>query len=143
MSLKSPHILLAAGNLNKLKINLVNVIDDTAIHAIEDEINKNVAKLYLLGKSHYSFAIRQNNRSWRQKVSRLYYGAYNASRAVRLCVTGEYSADSGDHKKIGNLPDGFPNRATYSNRLSTLRDDRNLCDYDHTVNCSDLSIGSC
>jgi hypothetical protein len=140
MALKSPHILLAAGNLQKLKLNLVNVIDDNAIKAIEAEICGNAAKLYLLGKQHYVFAIKQNKNAWRQKISRLYYGAYNVSRAVRLCVSGEYSTDAGDHKKIGSLPSDFPNQAIYSNRLTALRDDRNLCDYDHTARCADLSI---
>jgi hypothetical protein len=42
MALKSPHILLAAENLNKLKLNLVNVIDAAAMHAIEEEISMNV-----------------------------------------------------------------------------------------------------
>jgi hypothetical protein len=141
MALKSPHILLAAGNLKKLKLNLVDVIDDNAIQAIEEEICCNAAKLYLLGKHHYIFATKQNKNAWRQKVSRLYYGAYNVSRAVRLCVSGEYSGESGDHKKIGDLPKDFPTRASYSNRLTALRDDRNLCDYDHTARCADLSIG--
>lgn len=141
MAMKSPHILLAAGNLNRLKLNPANVIDATAMRAIEEEIRVNAAELYLLGKTHYSFAIRQNNRAWRQKISRLYYGAYNVSRAVRLCVSGEYSSDPADHKKISELPDDFPHQATYNNRLSVLRGDRNLCDYDHTARCGDLSIG--
>jgi len=141
MLLKQPHILLAAGNLNKLKTNLAHVIDAKAMGAIEAEINVNTVKLYTLGKDHYRFAIRQNNRSWRQKISRLYYGAYNASRAVRLCVKGEFSQDVGDHDKIGELPDDFPRREQYRNRLKTLREDRNLCDYDHTARLADLSIG--
>jgi hypothetical protein len=56
-------------------------------------------------------------------------------------VSGEYSSESGDHKKIGDLPKNFPTHASYSNRLAALRDDRNLCDYDHTARCADLSIG--
>jgi hypothetical protein len=49
MAMKSPHILLA-GNLNKLKLNIANVIDATAMHAIEEEICINAAELYFLGK---------------------------------------------------------------------------------------------
>jgi hypothetical protein len=89
----------------------------------------------------FSFAARQNNRWWRQKISRLYYGAYNVSRAVRLCVSGEFSDDSTDHKRIGDLPADFPNQALYKNRLNSLRDDRNLCDYDHTARAADLAAG--
>lgn len=139
--MKSPHLLLAAGNLNRLKANLVNVVDANAMSAIEAEIHSNTSKLYLLGKSQYMFAIKQNKNAWRQKISRLYYGAYNVSRSIRLCVSGEYSTDSSDHKKIGSLPDDFPTYSRYGNRLSVLREDRNLCDYDHTVRCADLSIG--
>jgi hypothetical protein len=141
MALKSPHILLAAGNLNKLKLNLVNVIDAAAMHAIEEEISMNAAALYFLGKTHYSFAIRQTNRAWRQTISRLYYGAYNVSRRVGLYMSGEYSSESDDHKTIGDLPKDFPTRESYRNRLAALRDDRNLCDYDHTARSADLSIG--
>jgi hypothetical protein len=139
--MKTPHILLAAGNSRKLKNNLINVVDSAAISAIEAEICANVAQLYILGKHHCSFALRHNNRWWRQKISRLYYGAYNVSRAVRLCESGEFFEDSTDHKKIGNLPDGFPNQALYKNRLNSLRDDRNLCDYDHTAHLADLAVG--
>jgi hypothetical protein len=139
--MKSPHLLRASANVRKLKENLVNVVDAVAISAIEAEICANVGQLYVLGRSHYYFAIRQNNRSWRQKISRLYYAAYNVSRAVRLCVGGEYSIDVSDHKKIETLPDDFPNKNRYSNRLGVLRDDRNLCDYDHTAKIADLVIG--
>jgi hypothetical protein len=139
--MKTPHLLRAGANVRKLKDNLVNVVDVGAISAIEKEICLNAAQLYALGRSHYNFAIRQNNRSWRQKVSRLYYGAYNVSRAIRLCVNGEYSIDSSDHRKIEILPDDFPNKNRYANRLGVLRDDRNLCDYDHTAKLTDLIVG--
>jgi len=137
---KSPHILKASSNVRRLKENLVLVIDPTAIAAIETEIGRNVSQLYALGQNHYQFAVRQNNRSWRQKISRLYYAAYNVSRAVRLSDNGDYSTDSGDHKRIEQLPDTFPNRNMYGNRLGVLRDDRNLCDYDHTGRLNDLVI---
>lgn len=139
-NMKSPHLLRAGTNVRKLKDNLSNVVDPTAIAAIETEICANVAQLYALGRGHYQFAIRQNNRAWRQKISRLYYASYNVSRAIRLCANGEYSIDSSDHKKIEALPDDFPNKNTYANRLGVLRDDRNLCDYDHTATLADLMI---
>jgi hypothetical protein len=138
--MKAPHLLLASGNPRKLKENLVQILDQQAILAIEAEILSNVAQLYLLGRGHYNFAVRQGNRAWRQKISRLYYGAYNASRAARLLSFGEYSAESGDHKKIEKLPSDFPSQSTYSNRLSVLREDRNLCDYDHTASIQDLIL---
>jgi hypothetical protein len=140
--MKSPHLLRAGTNVRKLKDNLVNVVDATAISAIEAEICANVTQLYALGRNHYYFAVRQNNRSWRQKISRLYYAAYNVSRAVRLGVNGDYSVDSSDHKKIESLPDDFPDKNKYANRLSVLREDRNLCDYDHTAKLADLVVGA-
>ena len=139
--MKSPHLLRASANVRRLKDNLASVVDATALSAIEAEILINVAQLYGLGRSHYHFAIRQNNRSWRQKISRLYYGAYNVSRSIRLCVSGDYSIDSSDHKKIEDLPGDFPNKNKYANRLGVLRDDRNLCDYDHTARLADLVVG--
>jgi hypothetical protein len=138
---RSPHILRAATNVRQLQNNLASVVDARAIAAIEAEICRNVAQLYRLGRHHYSFAIRQHNRSWRQKVSRLYYAAYSVSRAVRLCVNGDFSEDSSDHRKIGAIPVDFPNQASYTNRLSVLREDRNLCDYDHTALLPDLLVG--
>jgi hypothetical protein len=139
--MKSPHLLHAGANVRKLKENLINVVDAAAISAIETEICTNVAQLYVLGRNHFFFAVRQNNRSWRQKISRLYYAAYNVSRAVRLCVNGEYSMDASDHKKIETVPEDFPNKNKYANRLGVLRDDRNLCDYDHTAKLADLVMG--
>ena len=53
--MKSPHILLAGGNVTKLKNNLIRVIDANAIQAIENEINLNTKKLYILGKTHFLF----------------------------------------------------------------------------------------
>jgi hypothetical protein len=135
---KSPHLLLAAANVRRLHSNLVDVLERAALDAIETEIHVNVGQLYSLGRSHFLFANRQGNRDWRQKISRFYYAAYNVSRAVRLCVNGEYSTDASDHKKIEVLPDDFPDKNTYANRLAVLREDRNLCDYDHVANRGDL-----
>lgn len=138
--MKTPHLLLAAGNVRRLKTNLVHIVDAAAIGAIEADICANCAQLYVLGRSHYRFAKKQSSKDWRQKISRLYYGAYNVSRAVRLCVNGEFSTEVGDHKKIDVVPDDFPNKNTYANRLKVLRDDRNLCDYDHTAVLGDLVL---
>jgi hypothetical protein len=138
--IKAPHILLVTGNPRKLRENLVDILDATAISAIEQEILNNIAQLYSLGRNHYLFALRQNNRAWRHKMSRFYYAAYNASRSIRLSVSGEYSTDSSDHKKIEVLPRDFPNSNTYGNKLGILREDRNLCDYDHTATLGDLIL---
>lgn len=138
--MKSPHILRASGNVQQMRANLVDVLDAAAIAALERAIAQNAAQLFRLGMAHYYFARRQNSRAWRQKISRLYYAAYNISRAVRLSFNGEFSVEVGDHKKVDVLPGDFPNVNTYSNRLSALREDRNLCDYDHTARIRDLVV---
>ena len=135
---KSPHLLLAASNVRKLHNNLTAVLEQTALDAIEAEIQANTRQLYSLGRSHLLFANRQHNRDWRQKISRFYYAAYNVSRAIRLSINGEYSTEVADHKKIEVLPDDFPDKNTYANRLGVLREDRNLCDYDHAASRGDL-----
>ena len=112
--MKSSH-LLNLGNPRKVKGNLSSILDKAALDRIETEIEKNVLALLDLAKRHYNFARKQSNPNWRQKISRLYYAAYNASRAVRLYVSGHYSTDVRDHQKSEKLPDDFPNRAQYVN----------------------------
>jgi hypothetical protein len=135
---KSPHILLAAANCQRVKSNLSYILNATAMAAIDAEIEKNVKGLFRLGLEHHAFASALPLPNWRQRISRDYYGAYNVARAVRLANDGSYSTDVGDHKKATELPDAFPNQSTHSNRLGVLRDDRNLADYDHTAAASDL-----
>lgn len=137
-ALKEPHLLLASSNPRKLLRNVRHLIGERASRAIEREIKNNVAALYALGLEHYRFATKAPRRQWRQRISRLYYGAYNVKRAVQLYVEGVYRTDSSDHKNIGKLPDDFPNSTMYGNQLSGLRDDRNLADYNHTAGPDDL-----
>jgi hypothetical protein len=134
--MKAPHILLAGKNARRLKANLVGILDQAAMDAIEAAIISNVGDLYALGQYHFAFAARQNAVDWRQKISRLYYAAYSVSRCVRLAVNGDYSEEVEDHKDVANLPQDFPDLNTYKNRLRELRGDRNTCDYDHTAKSS-------
>lgn len=139
--MKTPH-LLNLSNSRKVKQNLSGILDAQALDIIEAEIRANAVSLYRLGQQHYRFAQRQTSPNWRQKVSRLYYAAYNVARSIRLFMNGEYSTDVKDHQKFENLPDDFPSRARYSNQLVVLREDRNTCDYDHTASAGDLVLGS-
>lgn len=134
--------LLRLGNPRKIKENLKYLLNQEAIDTIEAEIERNCKKLYDLSLLHYRFAVKLPNPHWRHKVSRLYYSSYAASRAVRLYVAGEHSTDVKDHQKIGNLPDDFPERARFNNKLALLRDDRNTCDYDHTSCAGDLFMST-
>lgn len=139
--MKTPH-LLNLGNPRKVKDNLSGLLDAAALGLIELEIEGNTRALMALARTHYRFAMRQSPPNWRQKVSRLYYAGYNAARALRLYVHGDYSTDVKDHQKFEKLPDDFPSRSKYKNQLAILREDRNTCDYDHLSMASDLALGS-
>jgi len=138
--MKSPHILLLNKNVVEIKKELSGVLSKKSAKAFDVEIKQNVIQLFSLGEQHYNFARTTSGAHWRQVVSRAYYGAYGISRAIRLATTGAYTRESKDHEKIGDLPDDFPDKATYANRLRLLRDDRNLCDYDHSAVQPDLAI---
>lgn len=139
--LKEPHVLLASGNPKKLIRNLALILSPIELRKIQEEVDRNAVSLYMLGVSHYSFAMAIGLSEWRQSISRLYYAAYNVKRAVSLTCEGLFSMDSGDHMKIDSLPDGFDNIGTYKSRLKSLRDDRNLSDYSHLAVESDLLYG--
>jgi len=140
--MKSPHILLLKKNVVDLKRELAGVLNKGSARAFDREIRRNVIQLFHLGKNHLDFARSTRPPHWRQVVSRCYYGAYSVSKAVRLAVSGQYSQEVKDHEKVSDLPDDFPDKSTYANRLRLLRDDRNLCDYDHTAVEADLGLSS-
>ena len=137
--MKSPHLLLA-GNAQRVRANLVSILDALGLAAIDKEITLNAARMYDLALQHYKFAAQLPGPTWRHKISRLYYAAYHVSRCLRFMTSGEYCQEVTDHKKVDDLPQDLPNRATYANRLTALRDDRNLADYDHTATEAELVI---
>lgn len=137
--MKEPH-LLRAGNCRKIQRNLKTILSPESTASLEAEIERNTRGLLNLGLQHFRFARKLPRRYWRQRVSRCYYGAYNASRALRLYVKGEYSTDSQDHAKVGDLPDDFPETNTFKTLFDTLRADRNSCDYDHECREADLLV---
>jgi hypothetical protein len=140
--MKSPHILLLNKNVVELRRELGSILSRKSTAAFDAEVRENVIQLFSLGRHHFDFAQALGSANWRQIVSRSYYGAYSVSKAVRLAVSGQYSREVKDHEKVGDLPDDFPDKNTYANRLRLLRDDRNLCDYDHTVVEADLGMSS-
>ena len=137
--MKEPHILLLNKNVGELRRQLAGILSAKSARAFDAEIKENVVQLFKLGEEHYRFASNVHGSHWRQIVSRSYYAAYNISKAIRLMVNGHYSKEVKDHDHVGHLPDDFPNKSTYANKLGLLRDDRNLCDYDHTAFQTDLS----
>ena len=128
-------------NPNVIKEGLSDILDHPSLNKIQNEIDNNVMTLFMLGINHYEFALKQNKSDWRHKISRFYYAAYHVARAIRFHYSGVYSTESGDHKKIGELPKGFPNEEKYATDLPTLRDDRNTCDYDHAATENDITFG--
>lgn len=139
MKLKTPHLLLV-GNPQRLIANVEHLISVRACAQLKHEIDRNVKALFSLGEQHFQFAQTLPPLYWRHKISRLYYGAYNVDRAVRLKLDGSYSTDGTDHKNIGQLPAKFPDQAKYANQLKVLREDRNLADYSHDSVENDLII---
>ena len=130
---KPPHILLASSNVRRMEVNLAHVLDAPMKSALAAEIARQAREMFLLGQQHFTFAGSLAAAHWRQKISRYYYAAFNVWRAVALHVTGSYSQDVDDHKKVGTLPSDFPTRGTYEVQLPVLRVDRNMCDYDPPV----------
>ena len=138
--MKSPHILLASSNTQKMLKNIRPLLDQNACNAIQEEIDKNVKALFDLGLEHFNFAKQAPSQYWRQRISRFYYGAYNVRRALQLHYNGDYNTDVSDHKKIYNMPDDLPNKEIYKSQLVAIREDRNLADYDHSASESDLTL---
>lgn len=135
--MKRPHLLLAASNVRRVRENLIGTVNQDGLDAIDRGIELNVSQLVDLGMRHFKFADGVAASDWRQSVSRLYYAAYHAARAVRLFVAGDYSEDASDHKRWSSFAD-FPDRERFATEMATLRDDRNTCDYDHTATIRSL-----
>lgn len=128
-------------NPRKIVSALAGIIDQSAIDSIELEIRRHSQMMFDLSLKHFRVADRLGSPDWRQKVSRAYYASYNSSKMLRYFIEGYHSKEVSDHKKIGDIPTDFPQRSIFSNRLQIMREDRNLCDYDHDAHAIDLSIG--
>jgi hypothetical protein len=138
--LKEPHLFNAASNPFKIIRNLAGILLVTELDKIRAEVDANVVGLFRLGQVHFVFARSVPAAEWRQRVSRLYYGAYNVRRAVALKYDGTFSTDSSDHQNVDKIPDAVNNAATYRVKLKNLREDRNLADYNHLAQETDLLV---
>lgn len=136
-NLISPHVLLI-GNPYSAINNLQGILVEEELEKIRVAVRKEVKLLYLLGQDHFQFAQSISHTFWRQKVSRLYYAAYNTRRSVQLQDSGKYSTDVSDHKDIDNLPQNLNKKTIHGSMLKQLRDDRNLADYSHLGKAEDL-----
>ena len=141
--MKSTHPLNL--NLSKVISCLDAVLEPEEIQKIREELYRNVRLVLRLSEGHLRFAHAsrtQGSGGWRQVVSRGYYCCYCASRAIRLGKTGVFSTEVEDHKKIGDLPTAFPDRAKWADILTKFRADRNLSDYDHTAKKDELEYSA-
>lgn len=140
VALKEPHLFNAGSNPMKVIRNLAGILSAAELDKIRQEIVANAVGLFRLGENHYTFACGLPPAHWRQRVSRFYYGAYNIRRAVALKHDGSFSTDSSDHKNVDSIPNALANASVYKSKLTNLRDDRNLADYNHLAIETDLLI---
>lgn len=124
-------IITVSSNTREVISVLAGVVSEEAVLQLNRELERHVFLLLELAEEHCVLAESVSSSRWRQKVSRAYYAAYNARRAVELYVNGVYKTDSSDHKNLHKMPDDFPGKETKVARLRDLREDRNAADYDH------------
>jgi uncharacterized protein (UPF0332 family) len=92
--------------------------------AIKDRLN--LAQILLQEASQASTASKP---AYRTVVSRAYYAMYHCIRA--LCFFYHGGDDNEPHNKLPKaIPDDFPERARWENKLKQARLDRNRADYD-------------
>jgi hypothetical protein len=126
-------------NLEKTITCLTRVLDASAMASLRAEQAQHVHALVVLAENHLTFSKSiPGRRHWRHIVSRSYYAAYIASKAVRYAADNAFSKEARDHLEIGTLPKDFPNKPRWSSLLSTFRGDRNIADYDHLAKSSEL-----
>lgn len=130
MSTKPP--ILELGNHARVLRILELISGRSDLSWYNEEVHAVVCRWVNLAMQHLRTArgLAPKPRNWRGVVSRSYYAAYNASRALRYAVSGSIKLDVDDHKVVGDLPPDFPNRAAWSTFLIDLRKDRNLADYE-------------
>ncbi len=123
---------LQLGNQNKVRRIISAFASQETLAGFDAAAGDIVKRWYSLARDHLSAArhLLRVRGAWRSVVSRTYYAAYNASRAVRLHVTGSVKRGAKDHKSIADLPDDFPRRRDWSAFLQDLRFDRSLSDYE-------------
>jgi uncharacterized protein (UPF0332 family) len=97
------------------------------------EYVRHVAECWFrLGADHLDEAERANTVGCaRTTLSRAYYAAYNASKAIRYLVYGVVSLKGDDHGKASSLPDDFPEPDKWAEKITDLYVNRLLADYDN------------
>ncbi len=124
-------------NHQRVRRGLESILDADALAAYDDAVHATCLCIMKLAAAHLRTAknpssVRDN---WRLVVSRAYYAAYNASKAVRYLVQGQVAGDVDDHKKVADLPNDFPERVFWTSVLIEMRIDRNIADYEPWPGC--------
>jgi uncharacterized protein (UPF0332 family) len=119
-------------NHQQVRRGLARILDPAALVLYDQSVQSTAGAFIKLARAHLRDAKRlpPSRSPWRSVVSRAYYAVYSASRAVRYLVYGHIDRDVEDHKKVGELPNDFPDRASWSTKLVSMRKDRNLADYE-------------
>ena len=128
---KKPHILELENHAKVLRV-LDHIADGSDLSWYNKRVWEVARQWFLLASQHLRVARRliSQPRDWRAVVSRSYYAGYNASRSVRYVVNGSVKFGADDHQAVGDLPQDFPQRASWSTFLVDLRKDRNIADYE-------------
>lgn len=127
-------------NARSVRTKLTGVVDQNALDAIEAEITAQCESLFQLALNHYRMASECANHQWRHRISRRYYASYSCSKSVRYMSDGTISTEVKDHARIARLPADFGQRSRFETDLDVLREDRNMCDYDHLARVPDLNF---
>jgi len=125
--------ILELPNHAKVRRVLHGFCSPGALQFLDDAVTEQAACWFRLGVKHLRVARKLDLKArdeWRSVGSRAYYAAYSASKAIRYLTTGDTLTDAADHKRVGDLPDDFPNKNGWAVFLNDLRDARNRCDYD-------------
>lgn len=129
----------ALGNPWRLTRLLQKVVDKDAIAAIQSEHKRTVKTMLELSMSHRMAAKKLSRiKHWRSFISRLYYCAYIANRAVRYGANGQFEASAQDHENSKNLPEDFQEKDRWRDFFRHFHLDRNMCDYDSEAGIKDL-----
>jgi hypothetical protein len=127
-----PVYLVDFPNHGKVRKALASVFTRRSLAKYDAAVSSTVRSYLRLAAAQLRVATASgtNGDAWRTLVSRAYYAAYNASKAVRLYVYGFTANDASDHKNVGELPDDFPTHAQWTSKLIDMRFDRNVADYE-------------
>jgi hypothetical protein len=134
-------------NHAELKATLVSLAMSADLSVLEGHVHAVARGWFELARMHYADASAVDpSANSRSVYSRAYYAAYNASKAVRYIVRGSVSLRGDDHKKVGDLPNNFPELDAWITKLPLLYQHRLRADYDNwseTASENELSPSEC